>query len=80
MRPTGPGTSTTRFYHADGLQSIRRLIDEAANITDGYSYSAFGELIAHTGADPQPYAFAGEPYHVRFQYHRAPDGRTSPGV
>jgi RHS repeat-associated protein len=35
--------------------------------------SAFGELLAHTGNDPQPYAFAGEPYdpNVGFQYHRA---------
>jgi RHS repeat-associated protein len=35
--------------------------------------SAFGELLAHTGSDPQPYAFSGEPYdpNVGFQYHRA---------
>ena len=41
-------------------------------ITDGYSYTAFGEAIAHTGPDPQPYAFAGEPYdpNVALQYHR----------
>jgi RHS repeat-associated protein len=63
----------TRFYHADGLGSIRRLTDEAGNITDGYTYSAFGELLAHTGTDPQPYAFAGEPLDPNsgFQYHRA---------
>ena len=35
--------------------------------------SAFGELLAHTGNDPQPYAFTGEPYdpNVGWQYHRA---------
>ena len=35
--------------------------------------TAFGELLAHTGTDPQPYAFTGEPYdpNVGFQYHRA---------
>ena len=35
--------------------------------------SAFGELLAHTGTDPQSYAFAGEPYdpNVGFHYHRA---------
>ncbi|MBK5257627.1 MAG: RHS repeat-associated core domain-containing protein, partial [Vicinamibacteria bacterium] len=35
--------------------------------------TAFGELIAHTGTDPQPYAFAGEPYdpNTGLQYHRA---------
>jgi hypothetical protein len=35
--------------------------------------SAFGELLAHTGQDPQPYAFTGEPLDPNsgFQYHRA---------
>ena len=35
--------------------------------------SAFGELLAHTGTDPQPYAFTGEPYdpNIDWQYHRA---------
>jgi RHS repeat-associated protein len=80
MRPlvTAPAAATpadwqTRYYHADGLGSIRRLTDEAANITDGYTYSAFGELLAHTGSDPQPYAFTGEPLDPNsgWQYHRA---------
>ena len=73
MRPTGPTTWSTRYVHADGIGSIRRLTDEAGLITDGYTYTAFGELIAHTGTDPQPYAFAGEPYdrNSGFQYHRA---------
>lgn len=72
MRPSGPGW-TSRFVHADGLGSIRRLTNESGAITDGYTYTAFGELLAHTGSDPQPYAFAGEPYdaNMGFQYHRA---------
>jgi len=63
----------TRFYHADGIGSVRRLTDEAGTITDSYEYTAFGELIAHAGTDPQPYAFAGEPYEPNsgLQYHRA---------
>ena len=66
MRPlvAAPASASdwqTRYYHADGIGSIRRLTDEAGNITDGYTYSAFGELLAHTGSDPQPYAFTGEP-------------------
>jgi RHS repeat-associated protein len=73
MRPSGPGAWSTRFYHADGLGSVRRLTDETGNITDGYAYTAFGESLGHTGTDPQPYAFTGEPYdpNVGFQYHRA---------
>jgi len=59
--------------HADGLGSIRRLTDEAGTITDGYTYSAFGELLAHTGSDSQPYSFTGEPLDPNsgWQYHRA---------
>jgi RHS repeat-associated protein len=63
----------TRFYTSDSIGSIRRLTDEAGNITDGYTYSAFGELLGHSGTDPQPYAFTGEPLDPNsgWQYHRA---------
>ena len=45
MRPRSASASgwTTRFVHADGLGSIRRLTDEDGNFTDSWSYSAFGE-------------------------------------
>jgi RHS repeat-associated protein len=71
--PAAPEDWQTRYSHADGLGSIRRLTDEGANITDGYTYTAFGELLAHTGTDPQPYAFTGEPLDPNsgWQYHRA---------
>jgi RHS repeat-associated protein len=71
--PTPPIDWLVRYYHADHIGSVRRLTNEAGQITDGYTYSAFGELLAHTGSDPQPYAFTGEPYdpNVGFQYHRA---------
>jgi YD repeat-containing protein len=71
--PATPADWQTRYYHADGLGSIRRLTDEAGNITDGYSLTVFGELIGYSGTDPQPYLFAGEPYDPNsgFQYHRA---------
>jgi RHS repeat-associated protein len=73
MRPNGSGGWASRFYHADHIGSVRRLTDESGAITDGYTYTAFGELLGHTGSDPQPYAFTGEPYdpNVGFQYHRA---------
>jgi len=68
LRGTG-----VRFYHADGVGSIRWLTDETGAITDRYTYSAFGDRIEHVGSDPQPYAFAGEPYdpNVGMQQHRA---------
>jgi RHS repeat-associated protein len=73
MRPDGSGGWNSRFYHSDHIGSIRRLTDEVGAITDGYTYTAFGELLAHSGTDPQPYAFTGEPYdpNLGFQYHRA---------
>ncbi|NIS81748.1 MAG: hypothetical protein GTO14_16420 [Anaerolineales bacterium] len=68
IRPSG-----TRYYLADGLGSIRFLTDEVGNVTDSYTYTAFGELYASTGTDPNPYRFAGEPYdiNVGFSYNRA---------
>lgn len=68
IRPSG-----TRFFHADGLGSIRALTDEAGIVTDQYAYSAFGELLSHTGSDPNPYQFAGEPLDPNsgFYYNRA---------
>jgi RHS repeat-associated protein len=55
LRPTG-----VRFFHADGLGSIRLLTDELGAITDTYTFSAFGELLEHAGSDPNAYLFAGE--------------------
>ncbi|MBI2566322.1 MAG: RHS repeat-associated core domain-containing protein [Candidatus Schekmanbacteria bacterium] len=63
----------TRYYRADGIGSIRALTGEGGAATDRYAFEAFGELLAHDGADPQPYRFAGEPYDAGagFAYHRA---------
>jgi len=68
IRPT-----ETRYYHADGLGSMRFLTDELGNVTDTYGYTAFGELLDHVGTDVQPYQFAGEPFepNAGFYYNRA---------
>jgi RHS repeat-associated protein len=68
LRPTGD-----RFYHADGLGSVRALTDEAGQVTDRYTFTAFGELLAHQGSDPNAYLFAGEPLDPNsgFYYLRA---------
>lgn len=51
----------TRYFHADGLGSVRALTDEAGNVTDRYDFTAFGEFVSHEGDDPNAYLFAGEP-------------------
>ena len=56
IRPGG-----TRYFHADGLGSVRMLTDDAGNVTDTYAFSAFGDLLSHAGSDPNAYLFAGEP-------------------
>jgi RHS repeat-associated protein len=68
VRPT-----EQRFYHADGLGSIRFLTNEFGNVTDSYTYTAFGEQFTRAGSDNQPYQFAGEPYepNIGFYYNRA---------
>ncbi|HET9765798.1 MAG TPA: RHS repeat-associated core domain-containing protein [Thermoanaerobaculia bacterium] len=67
------GTWTSRFYHADGLGSIRALTDETGAVSDRYAFTAFGELIAHSGQDANAYLFAGEPLdpNTGFYYNRA---------
>ncbi|MCP3973696.1 MAG: RHS repeat protein, partial [bacterium] len=49
-----------RFYHADGLGSIRALTDDTETVTDRWIFSAFGELLEHIGEDPNAYLFVGE--------------------
>lgn len=73
LRPTDGGGFLAHYVHSDHLGSVRRLTDQSGNVTDGFSYTAFGELLSHTGSDEQPYAFAGEPLDASsgLQYHRA---------
>jgi len=73
LRPSGTGGHVTKHVHSDYIGSTRALTDSDGNATDTYEYDAWGNLLNRTGTDPQPYAFAGEPYdpNVGFQYHRA---------
>ncbi len=53
-------SSTARYYHTDGLGSVRLLTDEEADVADRYTFTAIGELIDREGEDPNSYLFAGE--------------------
>lgn len=46
---------------ADALGSIRKLTDQNANETGGYSYDPFGKVTQHTGADSS-FGFTGEQF------------------
>ncbi|MCP3998539.1 MAG: RHS repeat-associated core domain-containing protein, partial [bacterium] len=68
-----PSSGDTKYFHADGLGSVRVLSNEPGAVTDRYTYTAFGKLLEHSGSDVQPYQFAGEPYdpNTGFYYNRA---------
>jgi RHS repeat-associated protein len=48
------------FYHVDGLGSTRLLTNGTGQVSDTYSYDAYGNLIASTGVSNNAYLFAGE--------------------
>lgn len=49
----------TNFYHYDGMGNTSALTDNLGNVTDTYSYSAFGEEVAQTGSTTNPFGYAG---------------------
>ena len=49
-----------KMYEADGLGSVRGLLDVSGAKTDAYAYEAFGSTLSCTGTDANPYRFAGE--------------------
>ena len=53
------------FYHYDGQGSTTSLTDSAANVTDTYAYSAFGELTARTGGTVNPFQYVGQKGYYR---------------
>jgi RHS repeat-associated protein len=47
------------FYHFDRTGSTLALTDEQGGVTDAYAYDPYGRLLAHQGANPQPFTFIG---------------------
>jgi RHS repeat-associated protein len=66
-------TWTKSFYLYDGHGSVRNLTNASGNITDAYTYDAFGNLINSTGSTPNNYLFAGEQFDpvLGLYYNRA---------
>ncbi|MDQ3803118.1 MAG: hypothetical protein M3416_04615, partial [Acidobacteriota bacterium] len=70
------------FYGYDGHGSVRYLTDAAGAVTDTYTYDAFGNLLARTGATPNDRLYAGERfdaevglYHLRARDMNPASGR-----
>ena len=64
------GTAGLRYYHFDELGSTRLLTNEEGEVTNRYSYDAYGSLLSHdrfyfetpeySGAVEQPYQYVGQ--------------------
>jgi len=52
--------TTVRYPEAEGIGSVRSLLDGAGVQTDTWRYTAFGEETARSGTNANPYQFAGE--------------------
>ena len=50
---------SNKFYLYDGLGSTRQLLDDSENVTDTYSYEAFGNGMDSTGSTANPYKYVG---------------------
>ncbi|MGJ8678289.1 MAG: RHS repeat-associated core domain-containing protein, partial [Akkermansiaceae bacterium] len=71
-----------RYYQYDGLGSVRALSDGNGDVTDEYTYDAFGILIDTTGSTPNDYLYTGEQwdadlgmYFLRARYNNVQTGR-----
>jgi RHS repeat-associated protein len=66
-------SSGVSFYNYDGHGSVRGLSNNLGNVTDTYSYDAFGTLIERTGTTDNNYLYAGEQFDsdLGFYYNRA---------
>jgi RHS repeat-associated protein len=70
------------YYHYDGLGSTRTLTNPSSEITDSYTYEAFGELLEQTGETDNNYLYTGEQidpntgnYYLRARYYNPGSGR-----
>ncbi|GMU72656.1 MAG: hypothetical protein AMXMBFR42_21120 [Burkholderiales bacterium] len=63
----------THAYLRDAQHSVRQLTTAAGDVSDRYTYDAFGVELASVGSTPNPYRYAGEAFDpvVGLQYHRA---------
>jgi RHS repeat-associated protein len=70
------------FYLADGLGSVRLLTDLSGQVSDRYTYDAYGSLLGSTGSTVNAYRYTGEQfdpnlqqYYLRARYYDPATGR-----
>jgi len=51
---------TIRYFHFDGLGSTYQLSDTSQNVTDSYTYDAFGNPLLTSGSSVNPYRYVGQ--------------------
>lgn len=59
----------TSYFHYDAQVSTRALTDENQNVTDTFTYTAFGVTVERSGVSKTPYHFQGA-------YGHQSDGET----
>lgn len=61
-------STSTQYYHFDGLGSARLLTGGNGSVTDVYSYDAWGNASHDSGSTAQPYQFLGQlGYYAHYQ-------------
>jgi RHS repeat-associated protein len=75
-------SATQSYYIKDGLGSTRALANSTANVTDTYTFDAYGNLATSTGSTTNPLLFTGEQldggiskYYLRARYYDAAAAR-----
>ncbi|TKB95631.1 MAG: hypothetical protein E8D41_00280 [Nitrospira sp.] len=75
-------SSSTFFYHQDGLGTVTDLTDAAGVTAKSYSYDAYGNILESPGTVEQPYTFTGREfdsesglYYYRERYYDPSIGR-----
>jgi RHS repeat-associated protein len=66
-------SGTTSYYQQDGLSSVTSISNSAGILANTYTYDAFGNLTASTGALINPFQYTGRDYdpETGLRYYRA---------
>ncbi|MEO8198413.1 MAG: RHS repeat-associated core domain-containing protein, partial [Thermoanaerobaculia bacterium] len=68
-----PSNLAAKYFHAEGIGTIRALTNQAGEPSDSYTLEAFGTLLTHQGDGDNAFLFAGEALdqNLGFYYNRA---------